>query len=216
MKRKVNYFYFCIMHAIILSRRDRREYDQIISLYTLERGKVEALARGVKKILSKNSSHLEPGCFVEVEIIPGKEVAHIGSVQPINIYKNIRADLSSSMAVGHALALVDRLVHPHEKDTRVFELIQKWLEWVDGGDMVDPVAGVDLFAIKLFQLLGFDIAYDDKITEPTRARLMVFLNDGSKNLPVVDRRAAHGAVLQFARFHSESRLTDWGDLSKFI
>ncbi|MFZ2978199.1 MAG: DNA repair protein RecO, partial [Candidatus Magasanikiibacteriota bacterium] len=69
------------MKAIVLSRRDFREADQIISLYTLEKGKMEILARGIKKITSKNSAHLEPFSLVEAEIIFGKELNYLGAVQ---------------------------------------------------------------------------------------------------------------------------------------
>ena len=48
------------MQAIVLSRRDFREFDQMISLYTREQGKLELLARGLKKVTSKNAAHLEP------------------------------------------------------------------------------------------------------------------------------------------------------------
>ena len=89
------------MQSIVLSRRDFRENDQVVSFYTLEQGKVEVLARGVKKILSKNAAFLEPFCFVEAEIIAGKEIMHLGSVQPINIFKNIRADFHKSLAAGY-------------------------------------------------------------------------------------------------------------------
>src|SRR3989339_922863 len=119
------------MQSIILSRRDIREYDQMISLYTLEYGKVEALARGVKKILSKNAAYLEPFCFVEAEIIPGKEIARLWSVTPINIFKNIRADLDASLAAGYVMDLVDKNIHGGEADKRMFALIKSWLEWVD-------------------------------------------------------------------------------------
>jgi len=37
------------MKAIVLHRRDFREYDQIVSFYTEEAGKREALAKGIKK-----------------------------------------------------------------------------------------------------------------------------------------------------------------------
>jgi len=125
------------MQSIILSRRDFRENDQIISFYTLEHGKVEALARGVKKILSKNSAALEPFCFVEAEIIPGKkDLAHLGSVTPINIFKNIRADLEKSLMAGYLVKLIDKLIHPNEPDRRIFELLTGWLEWVDNAPVI--------------------------------------------------------------------------------
>jgi len=63
------------MHSIVLSRRDLKEFDQIITLYTLEQGKIEVLAKGVKKILSKNSSSLLEGNLIEAEVIQAKEIA---------------------------------------------------------------------------------------------------------------------------------------------
>ena len=81
------------MQTIVLSRRNIREADQIISLYSLEKGKVEVLAKGIKKITSKNSAHLEPFCFSEIEIIPGKELDHLGSTQSLNSFLNIRNNL---------------------------------------------------------------------------------------------------------------------------
>ena len=65
------------MQAIVLARRDIKENDQIVSFYTLEKGKVELLARGVKKITSKNSAHLEPFSFVDVEVTEGKEINYL-------------------------------------------------------------------------------------------------------------------------------------------
>ena len=72
------------MQVIVLSRRNFREADQIISLYSFDKGKFEVLAKGIKKIISKNSAHLEPFCFSEVEIISGKEFDYLGFVQFLN------------------------------------------------------------------------------------------------------------------------------------
>jgi len=41
------------MYGIVLSRRDFREADQVISILTAEEGKREYIARGVKKLLAK-------------------------------------------------------------------------------------------------------------------------------------------------------------------
>ena len=41
------------MLSIVLARRDFKENDQIISLFTEEKGKMEVLARGLKKLSVK-------------------------------------------------------------------------------------------------------------------------------------------------------------------
>jgi len=142
------------MLSIILSRRDFRENDQIVSLYTLERGKVEALARGVKKIISKNSAYLEPFFLVEAEIIPGKELNHLVKAQPISIFKNIRADLHKSLMAGYVMNLLEKFLQNGEKDVRVFNLIMKWLEFLDGNE-IKSNSLIYSFIIKFLNLLGF-------------------------------------------------------------
>ena len=119
------------MQSIILSRRGFREFDQIISLYTLEKGKQEVIARGVKKITSKNSPHLEPGSLVDIEIVSGKEIDHLTKVQPINYFVNIRTDLQKSLASTYIINLTDKLVHSGERDEKVFELLKTWLEYIN-------------------------------------------------------------------------------------
>ena len=49
-----------------------REFDRIYTLYTRDCGKIEAVARGSQKILSKLRGHLEPGILTEVLIANGK------------------------------------------------------------------------------------------------------------------------------------------------
>ncbi|AKM78044.1 MAG: repair protein RecO protein [Candidatus Wolfebacteria bacterium GW2011_GWC2_46_275] len=58
--------------AFVLDREDFKEHDGIVHLYTEELGKVSARARGLKKILSKSSAHLEPLNFVRVRLMSMK------------------------------------------------------------------------------------------------------------------------------------------------
>jgi len=202
------------MQSIILSRRDLRENDQIISLYTREQGKVEVLARGVKKILSKNSAHLEPGCFVEAEIIPGKEISHLGSVQPINIFKNIRGDLSKLLLSGYALAWLNNLIQPHEKDERLFDLIYQWLGYLD--KLSDTEVGsliLDLLVVRVLAVLGFDILYDPSVSEKNRKLLQSWLAGKlSKSAMKTEAQNIHQIIWRFAQHHGEKKLADWANL----
>ncbi|HLD60794.1 MAG TPA: DNA repair protein RecO [Patescibacteria group bacterium] len=142
------------MQAIVLSRRDFREYDQIISLYTKEEGKREVLARGVKKTVSKNSAFLEPFSFVEVEIVRGKEIDHLTTVQPIDLFKKIRSDLRKALYASYVVKLIDRIIISAVPDKRIFELVISWLAFVNtAGDVSYYV--VSSCMVKLIGLLGF-------------------------------------------------------------
>ncbi len=142
------------MQAIILHRKDFREYDEIISLYTLEAGKIDALARSVKKITSKNSAHLEPFSLVEAEIIKGQEVQHIIKSRGINIFPNIRQDIIKMSMASFVVRLYDLLIEVGERDENIFYLLQSWLEFLE--TYSEPTAKLVLgLEIKLLDRLGF-------------------------------------------------------------
>ena len=142
------------MLAIVLRRHDFREADQIISLYTREVGKREALARGVKKITSKNSGSLEPFSVIEAEIIPGKEIDHIGSVQIIELFKNIRSDFDKMVLAQRAVSLIEQLFSNSEPDTQSFNVIYSWFQALDQSSSASPIL-LAAFMMKLLSRLGF-------------------------------------------------------------
>lgn len=119
------------MQAIVLARQNFREFDQIISLYTRERGKVELLAKGVKKPVSKNSPHLERFSHILVESVIGRELMHLTTAQTIRLFSGIRQDVEKIIAACVATAWVDNMTEVGERDERLFRLIHSWLSFLD-------------------------------------------------------------------------------------
>lgn len=147
------------MQSIVLRRRDFREYDQIISLYTKEEGKRECLARGVKKITSKNAAHLEPFAYDMVEIVDGREIDHVTKVVPIDYFVSLRHDLQKSMAASFIVSLVDTLFDVGEPDDRLWYSLLSWLQFVDRSSALVPLL-IDGMVVMLFQCLGFTPVLD--------------------------------------------------------
>lgn len=148
------------MKAIVLLRKNYKEYDQIIKFYTLEKGKLEVLARGIKKIVSKNSSALEPGCFVEAEIIKGREIENLGSVQILKFYKNTRIDLEKIIAIKFILGLFDKTIQVGEKDEKLFYLLNDFLDYLDkyifkNNKNLEIIFAIDVFVANFLRILGF-------------------------------------------------------------
>ena len=138
------------MYAIVLMRRDFRENDQIITFYTRENGKVEVLARGVKKIISKNSANLEPFCFVDVEILQNKEMKFLGSVQTSNSFSNLRQDFKKILLAQATLKLLSDLTQENLPDKKVFIFLysfcskyenKKWEKTIDHQESMRPSGG---------------------------------------------------------------------------
>jgi DNA repair protein RecO len=143
------------MQAIVLSRRDIREADQIISVYTRESGKREMLARGVKKITSKNSAYLEPCSVVDVAVASGKELEYVTSVYPIDYYPGIRSDLRKSRVAQFVMQICHRLLRVHEADEQMYHLLRNWLRYLEDTSDVS-LTDVDFFFLRLLRLLGME------------------------------------------------------------
>jgi DNA repair protein RecO len=208
------------MLSIVLGRRDWRENDQIITLYTEEKGKVEALARGIKKIISKNSPAVMPFCLLNAEIIPGKEIARLGAAEPISIFKNIRANLTKSLAAGFAVKILGRLSHLGEPDKKIFALFVSWLKFLDNNNTKFNLIYLDALFAKLFIYLGFDISHDEKLNNLEKAKLNNIINLSweklaSLNLIQSELIRVHKAVHKFAVYHAEIKIADWQKLANF-
>lgn len=208
------------MLSFVIGRNDWREYDQIISLYTLELGKVEVLARGVKKILSKNSAFLEPGNLVEAEVIPGKELNHLGSVQIVNGFSGLRKSEQGNAILSFSLYIFSSFITHQEKDERVFKLVYSWLDFLDNNKIGSIVFTLDVFVIKLLASLGFDISSDEKVGREIKKDLELIT---AGNWEIINRlkfegseaQILHNIVYQFCLYHAQKKVNDWAKLAYF-
>ncbi|MFZ2189930.1 MAG: DNA repair protein RecO [Candidatus Magasanikiibacteriota bacterium] len=200
------------MKAIVLSRRDFREADQIISLYTLEKGKMEILARGIKKITSKNSAHLEPFSLVEAEIIFGKELNYLGAVQPINYFVNIRRDLQKSLAAGFLVSTLDKLLHEGERDERIFDLAVGWLEFVNNFQfsIFNAQLLLDSFFVRLLYFLGLDIVESDKVSTGIKSELEILSKANWEEISKLEyKKSVHDFIYKFLLYNTDRKISDW-------
>ena len=142
------------MYAFVLRRNNIRENDQLVSLYTWEKGKVEALARGVKKTISKNAAYLEPFFLIEAEILPKKETYQLVKAVPLYCYKNILNDLDKMVLLKTVFGWLLALTKNNERDDRVFLLIKNWLEFLDVTEKTSTALGYGFLA-NLVAIFGF-------------------------------------------------------------
>lgn len=154
------------MESIVLARKDFREVDQIVTLYTKEKGKIELLARGIKKTTSKHAAHCEPFSYCMIEMAAGREIDHLIKVVPIDSFSGIRNDLRKSLAAGYATSLVHQQLEAHESDQRVWHLLLSWLRAVHSTDKYDPIL-LDGFVLCLFAVLGFQPRLDACVISET-------------------------------------------------
>lgn len=114
--------------GIILGKRDIGEADRIYSIYTLEAGKVQAKAIGVRKLNAKLAGHLETATLSEIFVAKTKGIGKITGAIGENYFYGIKENLKALEKVFYVFSRLDRIISEQEKDEEIFQLLQNYLE----------------------------------------------------------------------------------------
>jgi len=146
---------FCVK-AIVLKRQPFKENDNKITVYSLEKGKMELAVRGSKKISSKLSGHIEPMSLVNIMVVRGKQFNYAGSSVSEDCYAVIKSDLQRLQIAGRAVKIFDTIVKLDQEDRDLFYLLQEFLEILNQKDLGDFDYNLFLsfFIFKFLALLG--------------------------------------------------------------
>src|SRR6188508_3591837 len=147
--------------AVVLRSFRFGEADRVLHVYTEERGRVGAIAKGVRKTKSRFGARLEPFSHVELLLHQGSgELRTVTGVSLVDAHRPAREDpYRLSIALVGAEAML-RLFVEEEQNDRAFEALTRFLEAVDavpagerGRAALDPLALA--FQLKLLWLSGY-------------------------------------------------------------
>ena len=146
--------------AIVLRSLRFSEADRILHIYTSERGRIGAIAKGVRKTKSRFGARLEPLSHVELMLHEGAgELQTITGVELLDSHRRTRED-SYKLNVGliGAEAML-RLFGEPEPSPRAFTALARFLETLDvletatHDPQTDPL--VLSFQLKLLWVAGY-------------------------------------------------------------
>jgi DNA repair protein RecO (recombination protein O) len=146
--------------AIVLRSLRFGEADRVLHLYTLDRGRVGAVAKGIRRTKSRFGGRLEPLSHVELVLHEGRgELQTITGVQLLDPHSAAR-DSHYRLSVGFvALEAMLRLFPELEANDRAFSALARFLELLDEVEPVDARPALDplvlAFQLKLLWLSGY-------------------------------------------------------------
>lgn len=146
------------MDAIILARRDARETDQTIVFLSREAGKINALARGVKKATSKLSPHLEPFAVTNISLAAGRDRLHVIAAERREAFPRLAAFFPRRLAALAAAGIADRLLPEGEADSRPFFVLRNLFAALDKGEAENEAFW--RFFLQMFSAVGLSPALD--------------------------------------------------------
>ena len=92
--------------GIIINRRGVGEADQLLDVLTEKFGKLNLLARGSRKQISKLNPHLQLFCESEIIFVDGKKNKVLTSALLINRFDNLRHNVANFKAADYGTKLV--------------------------------------------------------------------------------------------------------------
>jgi DNA repair protein RecO (recombination protein O) len=141
--------------AIVLRSMRYGEADRILRLYTLDRGRLSAIAKGVRRARSRFGGRLEPFFRLRIELHEGRsELLTVTGAQTVDGYARLRGDAAALDAAARACDAVGRLFETSEAHPSVFHLLCRKLALLDEGPSRATRETALAFRLKLLLAAG--------------------------------------------------------------
>jgi DNA repair protein RecO (recombination protein O) len=141
--------------AIVLRSLRYGEADRILHLYTPMRGRVGAIAKGVRRARSRFGGRLEPFSHVALVLHEGRgELLTVTGADSVAAHARLREDAAAIDAAARACDAVSRLFETPEPHPEVFHLLCNELALLDGAAGHATHANQLAFRLKLLLAAG--------------------------------------------------------------
>ncbi|HEY3758476.1 MAG TPA: DNA repair protein RecO [Solirubrobacteraceae bacterium] len=118
--------------AVVLRSMRYGEADRILHVYTPHRGRLSAIAKGVRRARSRFGGRLEPFFRLHLELHEGRsEILTVTGASTVEGYPRLREDARALDAAARACDAVGRLFETPEPHPAVFNLLCRRLSLLD-------------------------------------------------------------------------------------
>jgi DNA repair protein RecO (recombination protein O) len=118
--------------AVVLRSMRYGEADRILHLYTPSRGRVGAIAKGVRRARSRFGGRLEPFSYVALVLHEGRsDLLTVTAADTLAAHARLRSDAAALDAAARACDAVGRLFETGEPHPEVFNLLCRQLALLD-------------------------------------------------------------------------------------
>ena len=142
--------------GIVLRSLRYGEADRILHVYTPERGRVSAIAKGVRKTRSRFGGRLEPFFRLDLVLYRGRsDLLTVTSASTLAGHPRLREDHASLDVAARACDAVDRMFDAGDPHPGVYHLLANELALLDADRAHATLANALAFRLKLLLAAGF-------------------------------------------------------------
>ena len=142
--------------AIVLRTYKLGEADRILVLFTRNRGKVRAVAKGVRRTKSKFGARLDPASSVHLQLHEGRNLDVVTQAETIEVRDALRMDMNRWGRTAIVLETIDHVASEGESNPALFKLPSGVLSEIErsGNPLVLPAFAARLLALEGVQPIG--------------------------------------------------------------
>jgi DNA repair protein RecO (recombination protein O) len=142
--------------GIVLRSLRYGEADRILHLYTPDRGRVSAIAKGVRRTKSRFGGRLEPFFRLHLVLYEGRsDLLTVTSAETVAAYPRLREDAGALDGAARACEAVARVFDDGDPHAGVYHLLANELALLDGDPARAGRANALAFRLKLLLAAGF-------------------------------------------------------------
>jgi DNA repair protein RecO (recombination protein O) len=138
---------------VVIRQRELGEADRILVLYTRERGKLSAVAKGIRRPRSKSAASLQLFSHAQVQLAAGRTLEVVTQARAADTFYHLRKEMGRYTHACYVAELLDTVTEEGLADPPLFELLVDTLSALDSGG--EPTTLVRAFELKLLGRLGY-------------------------------------------------------------
>ena len=142
--------------AVVLRSIRFGEADRVLHLYTQDRGRLGAVAKGVRRVRSRFGGRLEPFFRVQLLLHEGRgELCTVTSAETVHAHPSLRERRAALARAAQACDAVLRLLDSQEPNRPAYNLLCHELALLDSAPAAACRAQALAFRLKLLVAAGF-------------------------------------------------------------
>jgi DNA repair protein RecO (recombination protein O) len=142
--------------GIVLRSLRYGEADRILHLYTPDRGRISAIAKGVRRAKSRFGGRLEPFFRLDLVLYEGRsDLLTVTSAETVAAHPRLREDAGALDGAARACEAVARVFDDGDPHAGVYHLLANELALLDGNPARAGRANALAFRLKLLLAAGF-------------------------------------------------------------
>lgn len=154
------------IEAMVIRKMPIREHDQLVVLYSRDRGKITVAARGSLRARSTQALALDEGNLIHCELINGNAGPIMTGALAARSYSNAKSSMVRWAAMQFFLQAMDTLVYDDQPDIPLWSCLTHILSRLDDVAHDEVLTTFRRCQGSLLEVLGYGVQSEAEITSP--------------------------------------------------